>query len=175
MINDPPGEENRSRICQVKEQLMNSNSQLSKSPIWEWPSWMKGSVPNPLDVFAAPQNLVQPILPGWVLGSTINVTEQNSSAPDTEREIVAVHSYGRQLGRVIDALAALIADLPMGNQQAKPFEELIKLRREIDDIKLRAAARRLDHIVSDLATLKEAKPDEYERMAAKLREALKGP
>jgi hypothetical protein len=154
---------------------MNSNSQLSKSPMWEWPSWVKGSVPNPLDVFAPPQNLVQPILPGWVLGSMINVTEQNSSAPDTERDIVAVHSYGRQLGRVIDALAGLIAELPTANRHSKPFEELMKLRREIDDIKLRAAARRLDHIVTDLATLKTAKPDEYERIAAKLREALNAP
>ena len=41
-----------------------SDSQTSKSPLWDWPSWMKGSVPNPLDVFATPQNLVQPILPG---------------------------------------------------------------------------------------------------------------
>jgi hypothetical protein len=155
------------------EQLMNSNS-LSKSPIWEWPSWVKGSVANPLDVFAPPENLVQPILPGWVFGSMINVTEQNSSAPDTERDIVAVHSYGRQLGRVIDAVAALIAELPKANQESKPFEELMKLRREIDDIKLRAATRRLDYIVSDLTTLKKAKPDEYERIAVKLREALKG-
>jgi hypothetical protein len=152
---------------------MNSNSQLSKSPIWEWPSWVKGSVQNPLDVFAPPQNLVQPILPGWVVGSTINVTEQNSDDPDTEQEIVAAHSYGRQLGRVMDALAALIAQLPRANQDAKPFEELMKLQREIDDIKLKAAARRLDRVASDLATLKGAKPDEYERVAAKFREILR--
>src|SRR5260370_41076569 len=92
--------------------LMSSDSQLSNPPTWDWPSWMKGSMPNPLDIFAAPQNVAQSILPGWVFGSVINVTEQNSSAPDTEREIVATHSYGRQLGRVIDALAVLIAELP---------------------------------------------------------------
>jgi hypothetical protein len=156
------------------EQLMNSTSQLSKPQMREWPSWVKGSIPNPLDIFAPPQNLVQPILPGWVLGSMINVTEQNSSAPDTERDIVSVHSYGRQLGRVIDALAAVIAELPTVNRDLKVFEELMKLRREIDAIKLRAAATRLDHIVADLTTLKEAKPEEYERLAAKLREALNG-
>jgi hypothetical protein len=141
--------------------------------MWEWPSWVKGSVPNPLDVFAPPQNLVQPILPGWVFGSMINVTEQNSGAPDTERDIVAAHSYGRQLGRVIDAVAALIAELPKADRGAKPFEELVKLRQDIEDIKLQAAARRLDRVASDLATLKEAKPDEYERLAGRLRDALK--
>jgi hypothetical protein len=153
---------------------MSSDSQLSNPPTWDWPSWMKGSMPNPLDVFAVPRNLAQPILPGWVFGSVTNVTEQNSSAPDTEREIVAGQSYGRQLGRVMDALAVLIADLPKAKQDARAFEEFAKIRREIDDIKAQAATRRLDGIVVDLATLKATKPKEYERLAATLREALKG-
>jgi hypothetical protein len=134
---------------------------------------MKGSMPNPLDFFAAPQNLVQPILPGWVFGSVTNISEQNSSAPDTEREIVAAQSYGRQLGRIMDALAVLIADLPKAKQDATAFEEFNKIRREIDDIKAQAAARRLDRIAADLATLKETTPEEYERLAVTLRDALK--
>jgi len=150
---------------------MSSDPLSSSSPMWELPIWLKGSVPNPLDVFAAPQNLVQPILPGWVFGSVTNVTEQNSSAPDTEREIVASHSYGRQLGRVMDALAVLIAASPKQGDAA--FEEFAKMRREIDDIKTRAAARRLDRVAADLATLKESKPEDYERLATALREALK--
>ena len=152
---------------------MSSDSQLSNPPGWDWPSWMKGSMPNPLDFFAAPRNFVQPILPGW-FGSVTNITEQNSSAPDTEREIVAAQSYGRQLGRVMDALAVVIADLPRAKQDATAFEEFAKLRREIDDIKAQAAARRLDRIAADLATLKATKPEEYERLAATLRKALEG-
>jgi hypothetical protein len=134
---------------------------------------MKGTMPNPLDFFAAPRNFVQPILPGW-FGIVTNITEQNSSAPETEREIVAAQSYGRQLGRVIDALAVVIADLPEEQQDAPAFEEFAKLRREIDDIKAQAAARRLDRIAADLATLKATKPEEYERLAATLRKALEG-
>ena len=153
---------------------MSSDSQLSNLPTWDWPSWMKGSMPNPLDVFASPRNLMQPILPGWVFGSVTNVTEQNSSAPDTEREIVAAQSYGRQLGRVMDALAVLIADLQKAKRDARAFEDLTKIRLEIDHIKAQAAARRLDRIAADLATLKEKKPEEYERLIATLREALKG-
>ncbi|WP_458196064.1 hypothetical protein [Bradyrhizobium sp. UFLA05-153] len=134
---------------------------------------MKGSMPNPLDFFAAPRNFVQPILPGWVFGSVTNITEQNSSAPDTEREIVAAQSYGRQLGRVMDALAILIADLPKAKQDASAFEEFAKIHRDINEIKAQAAARRLNNIAADLATLKETKPEEYERLAATLREVLK--
>ncbi|MGV7219388.1 hypothetical protein [Bradyrhizobium sp. UFLA05-112] len=130
-------------------------------------------MPNPLDFFAAPRNFVQPILPGWVFGSVTNITEQNSSAPDTEREIVAAQSYGRQLGRVMDALAILIAELPKAKQDAPAFEELAKIHRDINEIKARAAARRLNNIAADLATLKETKPEQYQRLAATLREVLK--
>ena len=152
---------------------MSSDSQLSNPPRWDWSSWMKGTMPNPLDFFAAPRNFAQPILPGW-FGIVTNITEQNSSAPDTEREIVAAQSYGRQLGRVLDALAVVIADLPKEQQDAPAFEEFAKLRREIDDIKAQAAARHLDRIAADLATLKATKPEEYERLAATLRKALEG-
>src|SRR4051812_6889679 len=40
-----------------------------------------------------PESLTQPILPGW----TFNINSNNSSAPETEVEVVARHSYGRQL------------------------------------------------------------------------------
>jgi hypothetical protein len=42
----------------------------------------------------APQALSQPILPGRLFANTINVTEENSRSPETEREIVAKYSYG---------------------------------------------------------------------------------
>ena len=66
----------------------------------------------------APQFLSQPINPGWTLGSVINITENNSSAPDTEREVLSHHSYGRQLGRIIDAL---------GYSSAKVVEERVAI------------------------------------------------
>ncbi len=150
---------------------MSSDPRSSSPPMWELPTWLRGSMQNPLDVFAAPQNLVQPILPGWVFGSVTNITEQNSSAPDTEREIVANQSYGRQLGHVMDALAVLIAQSPTPGDPA--FEEFAKMHREIDDIKTRAAARRLDRVAADLAMLRDNKPEEYKRVATALREALK--
>jgi hypothetical protein len=154
--------------------MNSSDSQTSKSPMWDWPSWMKGSMPNPLDVFAAPQNLAQSILPGWVFGGVVNVTEQNSSAPDTEREIVAKQSYGRQLGRIMDALVVLIAEQQKEGRKAKAFDTLTELDREINAVKTQAAASRLDRVIADLATLKEKERKEYDRVAAILRDVLKG-
>ena len=50
----------------------------------------------------------QPILPGW----TINVNSNNSTSPRTEGLVVSKFSYGRQLGQISDALAAIVATLP---------------------------------------------------------------
>jgi hypothetical protein len=137
------------------------SSQTSNPFDWRsWP-WMMGASPS----------LDQPILPGWF--SVTNVTEENSSDPDTEQAIVAKHSYGRQLGRTMDALALLVAELPKEKQEEPAIKEFNEIRAEIDDIKIKAAARRLDRIADDLATLKESRPAEYEQIAAKLRKALK--
>jgi hypothetical protein len=152
---------------------MSSDSRLQNAPIWNWPSWLKGSVPNPLDVFASPQTLLQPILPGWVFGNVTNITEQNSKAPDTEREIVSAVSYGRQLGRIMDALALLISNLPKTKQDAKAFEAFAEIHREIDRIKIDAATQRLDRVATDLTTLRETKPEEFDRLAARFRDILK--
>src|SRR6476469_10970203 len=76
----------------------------------------------PLPSFA-PQALNQPILPGWLFANSINVTEENSSSPETEREIVAAHSYGQQLGRIMDVLDELIRKQPSGSLDAQPVRK----------------------------------------------------
>ena len=153
---------------------MNSSSRASTLPMLDWPSWIKESLSIPFGPFTAPRNLEQPILPGWVFGDVTNITERNSSAPETERAIVASQSYGRQLGRMMDVVALLIAQVPEEERHAKAFEEFDKLRKDIDDIKAKAATRRLDRIAADLTALKQAKPDEYKRVVVELRELLNG-
>lgn len=155
---------------------MDESSQASQAPMWPMPAWMKGSVANPLDIFAAPQTLNQPILPGWVFGTTVNVTEANSNAPDTEHNIVARYSYGCELGRIIDALTVIIGELPKVERAAKAqhaLGELLKLSRDIEEIKLQSSARRLDRFVTDLKALKNEKPDAYRDLAAKVRAVLR--
>jgi hypothetical protein len=118
------------------------------------------------DLGLAPEKLAQSILPGWAI--TINGI--NSSAPQTEVEVLQHHSYGRQLGRMADALEALIEERGQDGSSDERFKEFITMKREIDEIKLDAAATRLDRVQADLAALKVARPAEYRR----LRDALRG-
>jgi hypothetical protein len=115
-----------------------------------------------------PQSLTQPILPGWMI--TINGI--NSSAPQTEVEVVQRHSYGRQLGRMADALEALIEERGDGASSDERFTEFIMMKQEIDEIKLDGAATRIDQLLADLAALKAARPTEYRRLRDALRRTL---
>ncbi|MBX3605007.1 MAG: hypothetical protein KF788_07035 [Piscinibacter sp.] len=111
-----------------------------------------------------PQNLVQPILPGW----TFNINSNNSSAPQTEAEVVQRHSYGRQLGRIADALAVLLAAAPAKVREDESVQKFVELKADIDAVKRDAAAARVRRLGADLDLLKKADPDEYRR----LRQAL---
>ncbi|WP_394782225.1 hypothetical protein [Undibacterium sp.] len=116
--------------------------------------------------------LNQPILP--VTFSTVNnITEQNSSSPDTERNILAQNSYGRQLGKLMDAVTILV------EQQQKPkkvlkkieadkLEELLLLHKEIEQTKLDSAASRLEGIKADLLKLKSEDRPRYDQFMAAL-------
>jgi hypothetical protein len=145
-------------------------SSESTSPGWPWPginpaAWMR----NWWTAFGlAPQNLTQPILPGW----TITINGINSSAPQTEVDVVQRHSYGRQLGRMADALQALLEERGEDASDDERFREFLEMKREIDQIKLDAAATRIDRLESDLAALKAARPTEYRRLRDALQRVL---
>ena len=136
--------------------------------------------PNPFDTYSAmnfwrpwfgsaPSALVQPILPGW----TLNLNSNNSSAPQTEVNVVAKQSYGRQIGRISDALRALILERHPNPPETGPFAQFISMWEEIEQIKGESAKGRLEQIVSDLALLKDKDLPEYKRLREALRRALK--
>ncbi len=116
----------------------------------------------------APQVLSQPILPGWMFAGSVNVTEENSSSPETERDIVAQYSYGRQLGRIIDVLSELIERWPGGVPADRAVQQFAELRDDIGKIKAQGIAR----AIAELAELKQSNPAEYARLAPKLRQVL---
>jgi len=118
---------------------------------------------------AGPDYFVQPILPGW----TFNINSGNSTEPRTELEVVAKHSYGRQLGRVSDALELLIEERHGKTPKDERFADFLTMKRKIDDVKRAAAATRIDGILKDLALLKAQDEKEYTRLRDALREALK--
>jgi len=148
---------------------MDTSKESNNASAWPifgpWQNMM-GSFANPLGSF--PQSMVsQPILPGWSFGN-ITVTEQNSSAPDIEHDIVAEHSYGRQLGRIMEALMVLIDERPKGAPEHKALSELVKLENQIKKIKREAAVRRLERVKSDLEVLKIDKPEAYQALLSEL-------
>lgn len=139
-------------------------------PLWPWTStepaaWIRtwqAALRN------APESLTQPILPGW----TFNINSNNSSSPQTEADIVAKHSYGRQLGRIGDALAALIAERDATTPTDKRYTAFLAMQAEIDATKRDAALARVEQLRADLALLKVADPDEFKRLREALRKAL---
>jgi hypothetical protein len=116
-----------------------------------------------------PDNLVQPILPGW----TFNINSTNSTAPETEVAVLAKHSYGRQVGRMSDALELLIEERHGKKPKDERFSDFLTMKREIDKIKHDAAVTRIEQIIKDLALLKEQDAENHARLRDALREALR--
>ena len=87
--------------------------------------------------------------------------------------MVARHSYGRQLGRMSDALALLIEERHGKAPEDKRFADFLAMKQEIDKVKQDAAAARVERIVKDLALLKAQDQEQYVRLRDALREALK--
>ena len=117
----------------------------------------------------APDNLAQSILQGW----TFNINSGNSTAPRTELAVVTKHSYGRQIGRMSDALELLIEERHGKTPEDKRFADFLTMKHEIDAVKQDAAATRIERIVKDLALLKAQDQEQYVRLRDALREALK--
>jgi hypothetical protein len=148
-------------------------STQSTGGAWPWAGTdLTGWIPDLWARFwPVPQRLTQPILPGWTVAPVLTINGVNSSAPQTEVEVVQKHSYGRQLGRMADAVQALIEDRDetLADDRITAFTAM---KQEIDDIKLDAATARVDQLHADLAALKTARPADYSRLRDALRAAL---
>ncbi len=86
---------------------------------------------NPFAPWSVAPVFSQPILPGW----TINVNSYNSNSPRTEGLVVSRFSYGQQLGRIADALAAIVETLPQETQGRTAVADFMALKAAIDLLK----------------------------------------
>jgi len=127
---------------------------------WDPAGWLQ---PWRAALSAAPNTLVQPILPGW----TLNVNAFNSSSPQTEADVLQRHSYGRQLGRIGEVLALLLDERDPQQKDAR-FANFRTMQREIDEIKSGNAVARIERLLADLDLLKVLKPDEHRRLLDEL-------
>jgi hypothetical protein len=144
---------------------------ITRSPWLFWPGIDPAEWTHTLQTVwrGAFQNFVQPILPGW----TFNINSNNSSAPQTEVDVVAKHSYGRQIGRMSDALEVLIEEGYGKTPRDKRFSDFLTMKHEIDKVKQDAAATRIERITQDLALLKAQDEEQYLRLRDALRESLR--
>ena len=120
----------------------------------------------------APDMLNQPINGGWTFGNVV-VSPANSSSPETELAIVGKVSYGRQLGRVIDALDVLVRQLPTQARDDPALQALDALREEIAALKTDVCRRRAARMRDDLAHLAKTDADAYGQLRAELLAALR--
>ena len=109
----------------------------------------------------------QPILPGWTVAGLV-VNDSNSGDPSAEQAIVSKKSYGRQLGRTMDALAALITSLKDIDAGESPFKEFFELKTEIDSIKVEAENARLERMFDDLMRLKTTDQAKFEELVSRV-------
>jgi hypothetical protein len=126
---------------------------------WNWtaPPWPWASV--------APQRLDQQINPGW---SLVNVTYNNSSAPAIERDVLQQHSYGRQIGRLMEAVSVLVERLPASAKDDPRIEDFKALADDIARIKMNARLPRLERLQQDIEALREEDPKAYAQLKASL-------
>ena len=117
---------------------------------------------------AVPNTLVQPILQGW----TLNVNAFNSSAPQTEAEVVQRHSYGRQLGRISEVVALLL-DASKLDKTDKRVTDFRAMQQDIADIKAGNPIARVEQLISDLKQLELLDPAAHRRLVAELKKNLK--
>ena len=95
---------------------------------------------------------------GWTFGN-VYVTQANSASPEAEREIVGRFSYGRQLGRLTDAVVALAQ--ASGLDADEKIQPLVEMAGEIDAMKKLAKQRRSAQLLDELKALRKDDPSAW--------------
>lgn len=142
--------------------LPSDNSALFAQPMNYWYAALRPF----LSLYAAPQSLDQSILPWTFAGLVVN--ENNSSDPSAEQAIVSKDSYGKQLGRISDALESLVETLPAEKQKDKAIQDFLDMKADIDQIKRKAQATRFDKVLADLEDLKQRDEAAFTERLARL-------
>lgn len=128
---------------------------------WPWPqNWTWPTL--------APRSLNQPINTGFSVGSLVSVTHVNSSAPDVERKVLQEHSYGRQIGRLLDAVSLLVDRLPEDVKHDDRIVALEELIQDVQEIKDAARKPRLQRLEYQIDALKRDDSKAYEALRKKL-------
>lgn len=99
---------------------------------------------------------------GWTFGNLV-INTTNSRAPQVEQAIVGKLSYGRQLGKVIEAVEVLCTSLTAGRNDPRitAFEALAN---EVREIKQSLASDRLSQLKRELEDLRTQDPTAWRKL-----------
>jgi hypothetical protein len=109
----------------------------------------------------APKVLDQSNVSSWVSGGQFSllsttVNQQKTNAPELEEQIVTkVASYGKQLGRLMEAVDVLAKHLrpQVADENRKALDALTELAAEISDERKQFEVNRLDGILKSVKEL----------------------
>ncbi len=121
----------------------------------------------------------------WIRGSQqagfININTSRTDNPELERRIVEnVASYGRQLGRIVEALQVVVAHLPaegLAPEERDALRSFTGMAEQIAAVKDAAAAApptvaKLDRFIADIEALRSSEPDRYRDLVDRIRDAF---
>lgn len=118
------------------------------------------------------EDVADVIIEGWPpVPHALTLNEHNSSAPDTELAILSEESYGRQIGKLLDAVHELIKDKP-GSDSNPALRDISVLRERVERVKREAAVSRIDQLRRDLELLKASDKVEFQKRIEGLRTLL---
>jgi hypothetical protein len=121
----------------------------------------------------------------WIRGSQqagfININTSRTDDPDLERRIVEnVASYGRQLGRLVEAVQVLVTHLPgradLSVQERAAIEAFTGMAEQIAAVKGAGSGTptvaKVDRFLADLDALRTTDPQRYRELADRVRAGL---
>lgn len=141
---------------------------LISQPLTPWQAWLSMfGIRAPLS-----GDVTQDIAPSIGL---VNINATRSGDPDLEQRIITqVASYGRQLGRLLEAVDVLARQQPrdgLGEADIHALDQLHKLAERIAAVKEEAALDHINRIVSDVQALSR-NPEANAEAIQRVREAL---
>jgi hypothetical protein len=109
----------------------------------------------------------------------ININRMESADPEVERQILEqVAGYGKQLGRIVEALSVLLAHgerVELNPEERQAIDTFQKMAAKISAIKLNRIAlaeEDADAFIQGLRRLKEHDPEAFDRIRSKLSKEL---
>jgi hypothetical protein len=140
---------------------MSNDAHTPRPDSWAWTlRWPPA--PDGRWMQLAPEQLRQSINPGWSFGNVI-VNHANSSAPEVEQAVLSRFSYGRQIGRLMDAMEAVVAALPQ-THETQAVQDFRQLAREVCALKQESRAQRLQRLRAELRELRDSDPQAWKAL-----------